>query len=746
VTTPERLQFFAPCPAGVEPLLADELRSMRLRGVRPQRSGVLFSGRLIDGYRALLWTRLATRVLLTLGEVGASSADTLYDGIRAMPWEDHVSPTGTIAIDAAGVNDALRNTQFTAVRTKDAIADRLREASGERPSVDTARPDVRVNVAVRRERATVSLDLAGLPLHRRGYRAHGVQVEAPMKETLAAAVLAYAGWGEIAAAGGALADPLCGSGTLAIEAALGAGDVAPGLLRPEHPVERWLGHDPEAWQRLIVEATRRREAGRDGIPPIVASDSDARAVDVARDCVRRAGLEGSLEVLRRDLTHAEPPASLAPGAPPGLIATNPPWGLRLSQPGELLALYTRLSTVARQRFSGWRLAVVSPDPGLSGGLRLTPQRSAELGTGKGATRVTVFEVPSPPSGRAGAATGAGMTDVLPAPRAADPSTAAFENRLRKMAKHYGTWARRTGVGCYRVYDADLPDYAVAVDIYNGAGPDTDRRWVHIAEYSPPPGIDPSKASARLADVLDAVPPILDVHPSSAFLKRRERQRGSAQYARVSAKGVTGIVGEAGLLFEVNFTDYLDTGLFLDHRDTRAWIGELAEGMRFLNLFAYTGAATVHAAAGRAASTTTVDLSANYLEWAERNMLRNGFSDSRHQREQADVLLWLRKAKTAGREFDLVFCDPPTFSNSKRMRDTWDVERDHVTLLTAIERVLAADGQILFSTNKRRFELDTESLERSGLSANDVTARTIPRDFERHGVPHRSWVVRRREDV
>ncbi len=744
MTPPERLQFFAPCPAGVEPLLADELRSMRLRGVRPQRSGVLFSGKLIDGYRALLWTRLASRVLLTLGEVGASSADDLYEGIKAMPWEGHVAPTGTIAIDAAGVNAALRNTQFTAVRAKDAIADRLREAGGERPSVDTTSPDLRVNIAVRRERATVSLDLAGQPLHRRGYRAHGVQVEAPMKETLAAAVLAYAGWGEIASAGGGLVDPMCGSGTLAIEAALAAGDVAPGLLRPQHPVERWLGHDSEAWSRLVAEAERRRDAGRDGIPPIVASDSDARAVDVARACVRRAGLEGAVEVLRRDLTYAEPPASLAPDAPAGLIATNPPWGLRLSQPGELLALYTRLATVARQRFAGWQLAVVSPDPGLAGGLRLEPQRSAELGTGKGATRVTVFEVPSAASGRAGAgASDAGGPEVLPAPRPADPAAAAFENRLRKMAKHHGTWARRTGVDCYRVYDADLPDYAVAIDVYNGAGPDSGKRWVHIAEYAPPPGIDPSKASSRLADVLDAVPAILDVGPSAVFLKRRERQRGAAQYERVARTSVTGIVGEAGLLFEVNFSDYLDTGLFLDHRDTRAWIGEMAEGMRFLNLFAYTGTATVHAAAGQAVSTTTVDLSANYLEWAERNMLRNGFSDARHAREQADVMLWLRKAKSAGREFDLVFCDPPTFSNSKRMRDTWDVERDHVTLLTAIERVLATDGRILFSTSKRRFELDVESLERSGMTADDVTARTIPRDFERRTIPHRCWTVRRR---
>ncbi len=406
MTVPERLQFFAPCPAGVEPMLADELRGMRLRGVRPQRSGVLFAGRLADGYRALLWTRLASRVLLTLAEVDARSADALYEGIAAIPWEEHVAPTGTIAVDAAGVNEALRNTQFTAVRVKDAIADRLREVAGERPSVDTANPDIRVNVAVRRERATVSLDLAGQPLHRRGYRTHGVQVEAPMKETLAAAVLAYAGWSGIAEAGGSLVDPMCGSGTLVIEAALAAGDVAPGLLRADHPLTRWRGHDAERWQRLLEEAERRRESGREHIPPIGASDSDPRAIEVARACILRAGLEGLIDLRQADLTAAEPPEGAAGGVP-GLLVTNPPWGLRLAQPGELLALYTRLATVARQRFAGWRLAVVSPDPGLEGGLRLPPQRSAELGSGKGAARVTVFEVPSAPVARAGVPAAAG---------------------------------------------------------------------------------------------------------------------------------------------------------------------------------------------------------------------------------------------------------------------------------------------------------------------------------------------------
>ncbi len=263
------------------------------------------------------------------------------------------------------------------------------------------------------------------------------------------------------------------------------------------------------------------------------------------------------------------------------------------------------------------------------------------------------------------------------------------NRLRKTLKHTEKWARKSGVTCYRVYDADLPDYAVAVDVYNGSGRDAGKRWAHIAEYAPPPEIDPSKALSRLDDVLAIAPEVLGVDERDVFLKVRERQRGTSQYTRFARHGAKGVVEEGGLTFEVNFSDYLDTGIFLDHRTTRGMVRDMAEGQRFLNLFAYTGTASVYAAAGGATETTTVDMSATYTEWAGRNLAANGFGLPAHRRVQADVMKWLEAARAGGERYNLIFCDPPTFSNSKRMADTWDVQRDHVYLITRIAYILEA---------------------------------------------------------
>ncbi|MDR3686400.1 MAG: bifunctional 23S rRNA (guanine(2069)-N(7))-methyltransferase RlmK/23S rRNA (guanine(2445)-N(2))-methyltransferase RlmL, partial [Coriobacteriia bacterium] len=662
--------------------MADELRALRCQRIRPLGGGVSFAGPLETAYRALLWSRVASRVLLTIARVSAATADALYAAVREIPWEDHLRADGTMAIDANGVNPELRNTQFTAVRVKDAIADRFVAQSGIRPSVDTNDPDVRINVVIHADKATISIDIAGSSLHRRGYREQGIQVEAPMKETLAAAILLLAEWPAIAKAGGALVDPLCGSGTLCIEGALIAGDVAPGITRARWGFERWLGHDEAAWQHVIAEADRRAEAGLAQMPPIEGYDYDPRAVDVARACVRRAGLAGKVLIERRELAELVPPAAYIAAAPvPGLVVANPPYGERIQARAGLPALYAELAERLRAGFDGWTLAVITPDAGLSAGVQMTPRRVVPLYNGKIESLVSIFTV-GEVEAEAGSATGAGRGAATAIATGAPltESQAAFSNRLRKVAKHTEKWARRTGVTCYRVYDADLPDYSVAIDVYDGSGANDGTRWVHVAEYAPPSGIDPDKAEQRLLDVLAVVPGVLGVEAQDVFLKTRERQRGTSQYERFSRKGVVGTVLEGGMTFEVNLSDYLDTGLFLDHRITRQWLRELAPGKRFLNLFAYTGTASVYAAAGGAASTTTVDMSTTYVEWSGRNLSRNGFSGPKHQLIRADVLGWVSAAQRGRERYDLIFCDPPTFSNSKRMSETWDVQRDHAALI------------------------------------------------------------------
>ncbi|MDR3307850.1 MAG: THUMP domain-containing protein, partial [Coriobacteriales bacterium] len=361
-------EYLATCAKGAEKVLARELAALRVKRVRPLTAGVSFAGTLEDGYRALLWLRTASRVLLVLGRVDAACADALYEGVLALPWEEHVNAAGSIAVDARGTNDELRNTQFVAVRVKDAVCDRLREVRGERPRVDRDRPSVRINVALRGSRATIALDLAGEPLHRRGYRRTGGGViEAPLKETLAATMLLAAGWseqssglftGEAANAAGEppgkeqshFLDPLCGSGTLAIEAGLIAFDIAPGIARDYWGFTGWLGHEPALWDALLDEADRRAEAAATaederlaatGAALIYASDFDPAAVKVALDNAKRAGLAGRIafEVAAVEKVQLPDAARLSPG----LLACNPPYGERLATSSQLPALYAALA-------------------------------------------------------------------------------------------------------------------------------------------------------------------------------------------------------------------------------------------------------------------------------------------------------------------------------------------------------------------------------------------------------------------
>ena len=331
----------------------------------------------------------------------------------------------------------------------------------------------------------------------------------------------------------------------------------------------------------------------------------------------------------------------------------------------------------------------------------------------------------------------------------------FAARLRKVARLRRKWAARAGVTCYRVYDADLPDYACAIDLYEGSAA-TPGRWLVIAEYAAPPEVDPDLAWARMRDVAAIAPRVMDVQAGCVFTRTRARSRGGSQYGSRVREGAgpapkldmlhatVPLVEEGGLTFAVNFDGYLDTGLFLDHRVTRGLLRQRARDARwFLNLFAYTGTATCYAADAGVEETVTVDLSNTYLDWAERNMRQNGFTGPEHHYVRADVMQWMGDMRRAGNTWDLIFCDPPTFSNSSRMgRRSFDVQRDHVELLRGVAGLLAPEGLALFSCNLRTFKPDLRALERAGVELKDITPATIPEDFARNPKIHRCYELRR----
>ncbi len=711
--------FIATAPEGVDPLLAAELVELGATTIKSVRGGIRFQGSLELAYRACLWSRTASRVLLLLAEFPVAEVEALYAGIHALPWEDHLAPDGTLAVEFTGTGSGIDHSHYGAQRVKDAVVDRFRAQCGQRPGVDRQQPDLRIHVLLRDRQATVSLDLSGDSLHRRGYRE--ATVIAPLKETLAAALLLKSGWPNIAAAGGPLLDPLCGSGTLAIEAAWMAGDQAPGLLREHWGFSGWLGHIPVLWNRLLVEAQERRTLGKPRIPLILASDHDPKAVRAALANAQRAGVADRMRIERRAFSALQPPLGI-----PGLLIANPPYGERLGATEDLAEFYTEFGEVLKTRLNGWRAALFTSNPELGKRMGLRAEKVHVFHNGPLDCRLLRFRVE--PEFFVDRATADQRTRTRALKQAAAGGAEGFINRLHKNLRHLSRWATRDGVSCYRLYDADLPEYAVAIDRYE--------QWLHVQEYAPPATVDATRARERLEQVMAALPAALELPAENVFLKVRQRQRGPSQYQKQAQQGRFHEVHEGQGRFLVNFSDYLDTGLFLDHRLTRQRLGEQAAGRRFLNLFGYTGAATVHAALGGATSTTTVDLSATYLDWARRNLELNGICGPRHQLIQMDCRQWLVWARE---RYELIFVDPPTFSNSKRLDHDFDVQRDHVELLRQALRLLTPDGTLVFSTNHRRFRLDRESL--AEVQIEDWSRKTLPLDFARDPKIHQCWALR-----
>jgi 23S rRNA (guanine2445-N2)-methyltransferase / 23S rRNA (guanine2069-N7)-methyltransferase len=547
-------------------------------------------------------------------------------------------------------------------------------------------------------------------------------VQAPLKENLAAAILLRANWPAIAKDRGALVDLMCGSGTLLIEGAMIAADVAPGLARPYFGFLRWKKHDAAAWAELLDEANQRRETGLTQLSPIYGYDLDPLAIRAARDNIKRAGLGNLMVAQQRELAACTPE-----DAQTGLVVANPPYGERLGPSSELPTLYAELGSQLKKCFPGWRAAVFTGNPELGKSMGLRAGKMHTLYNGAIECKLLHFEIT--PENVVG--------NRAPKPFEIRPGSSAemFANRLRKDLQHFGRWARRQEIFAYRLYDADLHEYNLAVDVY-----ESDRRYVHVQEYAAPDTIDSNKARQRLQHALGVIPLVLEIPREQMFLKVRKRQKGGGQYEKLGERGKFHEVREDPARFLVNFTDYLDTGLFLDHRDTRAMLGKLAKGKSFLNLFGYTGSAAVHTALGGATSTTTVDMSRTYLDWAHRNFELNKLTGKKHELIQADVLMWLKENRQ--RRYGLIFLDPPTFSRSKRMEDTLDVQRDHAALITDTTALLEPGGILIFSTNLRRFRMDRESL--TGFSIEDISRKTIPKDFERDPKIHRCFRITRKK--
>ena len=727
------MELIATCPRAFEGLLANELRALGLDGVRPLTGQVAFAGELEDALRVCMWSRLASRVVLVLARFDAHDADALYEGVRAVAWEDHLTPATSFAFDAHGTNSALRNTRFIAEKAKDALVDRVFSLLGTRPQVQLRDPDLSLVVRISGTRGMVGLSLSGAkPLFERGRAgsASGTGASGPRAD-YAAALFALAGVGMASTADAREALVLWGGAALATETAGILSGNAPGLTRVRWGFDHWLGADATAWQR-VADAAREQAANAPNAR-IFVYDPREKASAYER-ALRAEGLSAQVKRLNE--------AALAAGA---LAAAAPVLADLTHTRGDATleaALVSPLSQAATTAPAGSALATLGSAALAKACVGAAPTELLTTQVGATETQLTRFELPGAGCTRVKLTTGETLGVLIGA-------SDQFAARLAKVARLRSCEADREFVSCYRVYDADLPDYNVAIDLLNPL--DGGEPWAVVAEYAPPKGVDADLARMRLTDALAIAPRVLGVPPEQVVCRVRERSRGGSQYADVAehARPRTLLIDEGGLTFELELSRRHDYGIFLDHRDTRSMIREMMKtaggDLRFLNLFCYTGTATAYAVDGGARSSVSVDLSRPSLEVAKRNLERNGLDGPEHRFVQADVLQWVqdqRHARGAAR-YELIFCDVPTFSNSQRMRkSSFDVQRDHAELLIGVSRLLAKGGTCVFSCNLRSFKPDVATLAKAGVAIEDITAQTIPFDFARTPKVHHCYLVRR----
>ena len=710
-------QLFATTARGFEELLKSELTELGAQDAKVAQGGVHYWADDETLYRTLLWSRLSSRILLPIVQAKVFSDLDLYSAVVGVNWLDYFDEKVHFFVDFNGTNQEIRHTQFGAMRVKDGIVDYFERHGRARPNVDKEQPDIRIHAYLNRDDVVLSLDLSGDALHMRGYRED--TGKAPLRETLAAAIVLRSGWQK----GTLLVDPMCGSGTLLIEAAQMEAQIAPQLYRLHWGFDFWQGHNQAVWKKVKEEALALAEAEkqRENPPHFYGFDLDHRVLQKAKQNAQNAGVAHLMQWQQGDVAAIKNPSPNVAGT----VICNPPYGERLGTTPALIALYSVFGQRLKQQFAGWNASIFSGEPSLLDCLRLRSHRQFKAKNGPLDCVQKNYHIAERTEQSA-------VENALEFDRTSSvtPEVAVdFANRLQKNIKKIEKWAKQQGLDAYRLYDADLPEYNLAVDRYAD--------HIVVQEYAAPKNIDENKARQRLLDAVNATLQVTGIETNKLILKVRQKQKGTNQYEKLANKGEYFYVNEYGAKLWVNLTDYLDTGLFLDHRLTRKMLGEMAQGKDFLNLFAYTGSATVHAALGKAKSTTTVDMSNTYLNWAEQNLLLNDIEGKQHKLIQADCLQWLEKCD---RQFDLIFVDPPTFSNSKRMEDSWDVQRDHIKLMTNLKRILRPNGTVVFSNNKRGFKMDFAKLEELGLSAVEISHKTLPLDFERNKQIHNCWLV------
>ena len=704
------LNLIATTAFGLEAVVRRELAALGYDGEIIAPGWIRFGGDELAVCRANLWLRAADRVLVQIDTFAADDFEALFENTKLAAWHEWIPADGTFPVIGRSIKSQLSSVPACQRAVKKAVVESLLAAHLTDTLPETG-PQYKIEVAILKNQVSLTIDTTGQSLHKRGYRTSAAA--APLKETLAAAMVMLSFWNSDRP----LIDPFCGSGTIPIEAALIGRNIAPGSGRtfaaedwPAVAADRWRQARDEALELALPEFSER----------LVGTDTDERVLSAARRNAEQAGVSDQVHFQQKSFSE------LSSQRNHGCVITNPPYGKRIGEQRELESLYHSIPEVLR-KLPTWSHFILTAYPDFEGVIERQADRRRKLYNGR--IECTYYQFHGPKQGEAAepsnaAAVFGGLSEKV------REQADLFGRRLQKRARHLRRWPTKQGITCYRLYERDVPEIPLIVDRYED--------HLHITEYDRPHDRDAGQHADWLDLMMRKAAEVLDVDHRKVFLKCRRRQRGRSQHGQLADRRYEVTVREAGLRFIVNLSDYVDTGLFLDHRITRSMVREAAEGATFLNLFGYTGGFTVYAAAGGAARTTTVDWSHTYLDWSKRNLCLNEFESERHRFVRADAASYLQQLPRH-ETYDLAVVDPPTFSNRKGVDDHWDVQRDHVELLNELMLRMKPGGQIYFATNFRRFKLDEAAIQSASIF--EISRQTVPSDFRNRRV-HRCWRLRR----
>ncbi len=738
------MNLVAACAFGLEAIVKRELLALGYQPKVTQPGRIGFQGEWADVARTNLWLRTADRVLVEVLKFPCADFDALFDTVKDHDW------TRWLPVDAVfPVAGRSRKSQLTSVpavqRTvKKAIVESLLREHQTATLAETG-ATYQIEIALLEDTATVTLDTTGASLHKRGYRI--LTGSAPIKETLAAAMVDLSVWNPERA----LVDPFCGTGTIPIEAAMIGMNIAPGINR-EFSFQKWADFPIEQLNQARDQA--KDEIRRDLEMQIIGTDRDDDALEMARFHARKAGVEKQIHFQQKNFEDFRSKRQH------GCVITNPPYGERLEDTEKLLPLYQSIPMVI-QRVPTWSLYLITNMPRFERIVQKTATRRRKLYNGRIQCTYFQFLGPRPDRNRQNESdqnvvdqdeldqSEPPQNDTSPESNTPNPTaenTTAkkpkpatppifgglqpkdheqaelFRSRLLKRIRHFRRWPTKRDIHCYRLYERDIPEIPLVVDRYAD--------HLHMTCYDRPHDRDLARDAAWLDLMKQTAASAMEIPIQRVHLKQRDEHL--QQYRKVDQKNRTIEVQERDLRFLVNLTDYVDTGLFLDHRNLREMVREQSAGKDFLNLFAYTGSFSVYAASGNAKSTTSVDLSKTYLDWAGENFRVNDLSLSNHQFVSDDSIEFLRNTD---QQFDLAVVDPPTYSNSKRTNNDWDVQKRHLELLTTLHGVMRPGSTVYFSSNFRRFKLDEDNL--TGFQIHEISKQTVPEDFRNKRI-HRCW--------